>query len=153
MEAIRVRLPRAYSARARRAELIVQWLAQGRARPRGLQPALVPTDRLLERWGISMTGYSGGPHLARDPLSEIASRPQPARMPPLPDDLAAHVEHIVLTGERTAQRFVRRWYLRRWESVSSLARDLGVHREVIYGHWNATLWYMRNRFLTAELDV
>lgn len=150
---VTIRLPQAYSARARRAELIVEWLARGRARPRGLDAPLVPTDRLLERWAVTAAGGSGGPHLARDPIATLADRPLMARMPPLAPDVFDRVEDVVLASERLPQRFVRRWYLRRRESVSAMARDLGVHREVIYGHWHATLWYMRQRFAAAELDV
>lgn len=131
-----------------RRRTISAWLSG--TRTRGLPPVLLPTDRLLQRWAASQVGGVRGPHLARDPLATLALRPN-SGVPPLPDDLAVTVDRIVLEAEEYPRRFVRRWYLRRWESVSALAADLNLPRDAVYGRWNATLWYMRRQLVDASL--
>lgn len=113
--------------------------------PHGLDPMLVPTDRLLERWAVSQgtDEYLHG-------WSDVPARSRP---PPLPNDLAIIVDQTILHSTVQARMFVQRWYMRPGESVTVLAKALGLHRDTVHMRWRSTLWYMRVRFLEVNLDV
>jgi hypothetical protein len=125
------------------ARVIVKLLEE--SNPHGLDPVLVPTDRLLERWAVSqgsdeyLTGWD-----------EVPARSRPT---PLPDDLAIVVDQAILHSTVQARNFVQRWYMRPGESVTVLAKALGLHRDTVHMRWRSTLWYMRRRFIEANLDV
>lgn len=126
-----------------RAAVVVQFLAE--SNPHGLDPVLVPTDRLLERWAVTQGGdeYMSG-------WDETPARSRPT---PLSDDLAIIVDQTILHSTVQARNFVHRWYMRPGESVTVLARALGIHRDTVTMRWNSTLWYMRQRFIAVNLDV
>jgi hypothetical protein len=111
----------------------------------GLDPVLVPTDRLLKRWAVSQGGdeYMTG-------WDEAPARSRPT---PLPDDMAIIVDQTILHSTVQARNFVHRWYMRPGESVTVLAKALGLHRDTVHMRWRSTLWYMRRRFLDVQLDV
>jgi hypothetical protein len=126
-----------------RATLIVKLLEEGN--PHGLDPVLVPTDRLLERWAVSQGSddYLHG-------WDEVPARSRPT---PLNDDMAIVVDQTILHSQVQARTFVHRWYMRPGESVAVLAKALGLHRDTVHMRWRSTLWYMRRRFIEARLDV
>lgn len=126
-----------------RAAVIVEYLSG--ATPHGLDPVLVPTDRVLERWAVSQGSdeYMHG-------WNEVPSRSRP---PPLPDDLSIIVDQTVLHSTVQARTFVTRWYMRPNEPMSVLAKELGIHRDTVLMRWRSTLWYMRRRFIEVNLDV
>ena len=126
-----------------RAAVVVKLLEE--ASPHGLDPILVPTDRLLERWAVSQGSdeYLHG-------WNEVPARSRP---PPLPDDLSIIVDQLILHSSVQARTFVTRWYMRPNEPMSVLAKELGLHRDTVHMRWRSTLWYMRRRFLEVNLDV
>jgi len=126
-----------------RANVIVKLLEE--SNPHGLDPVLVPTDRLLERWAVSQGSdeYLHG-------WSEVPARSRP---PPLPDDMAIIVDQTILHSTVQARNFVQRWYMRPGESITVLAKALGLHRDTVHMRWRSTLWYMRRRFIEVNLDV
>jgi hypothetical protein len=126
-----------------RARAIVRLIEAGN--PHGLDPLLVPTDRMLERWAVSQGGD--------EYMSGWDEKPARSRPPPLPDDLAIIVDQTILHSTVQARNFVHRWYMRPGESVTVLAKALGLHRDTVQMRWRSTLWYMRRRFIEAALDV
>lgn len=113
--------------------------------PHGLDPVLVPTDRLLERWAVSQGGD--------EYVSGWEEKPTRSRATPLPDDLSIIVDQTILHSTVQARDFVHRWYMRPGESVTVLAKALGIHRDTVNMRWYSTLWYMRRRFIEVNLDV
>ena len=81
---------------------------------------------------------------------EVPARSRPT---PLPDDLAIVVDQTILHSTVQARNFVHRWYMRPGESVTVLAKALGLHRDTVHMRWRSTLWYMRRRFMEVNLDV
>jgi hypothetical protein len=71
----------------------------------------------------------------------------------LPDDLAIVVDQTILHSTVQARTFVQRWYMRPGESITVLAKALGLHRDTVHMRWRSTLWYMRRQFLEVNLDV
>jgi len=126
-----------------RAAVVVRLIAE--SNPHGLDPELVPTDRLLARWAVSQGGD--------EYMSGWDEQPARSRPTPLPDDLAIVVDQTILHSTVQARNFVHRWYMRPGESVTVLAKALGLHRDTVYMRWRSTLWYMRRRFIEVRLDV
>lgn len=126
-----------------RAAVVVKFVAEGNHRD--LDPALVPTDRLLERWAVSQGSddYLHG-------WDEVPARSRPT---PLSDDLAIIVDQTILHSQVQARKFIDRWYRRPGESVTAFARYIGCHRDTVTMRWNSTLWYMRRRFIEVNLNV
>jgi hypothetical protein len=126
-----------------RAAIIVKLLEE--SNPHGLDPILVPTDRLLERWAVSQGSdeYLHG-------WDEVPARSRPT---PLDDATAIVVDQTILHSTVQARAFVHRWYMRPGESVTVLAKALGLHRDTVHMRWRSTLWYMRRRFVEVQLDV
>jgi hypothetical protein len=113
--------------------------------PHGLDAELVPTDRMLERWAVSQGGD--------EYMTGWDEAPVRSRATPLPDDIAIVVDQTILHSTVQARDFVHRWYMRPGESVTVLAKALGLHRDTVHMRWRSTLWYMRRRFLEMNLDV
>lgn len=126
-----------------RAKIVIALL--GDSNPYGLDPVLVPTDRMLERWAVSQGSdeYLHG-------WNEVPARSRPT---PLPDELAIIVDQTILHSHVQAKKFVDRWYRRPGESVTAFARSLGCHRDTVLMRWRSTLWYMRRQLLEASVDV
>lgn len=126
-----------------RAAVVVQFLAS--SRPHGLDPRLVPTDRLLERWAVSQG--------SDEYLFGWDTIPPKSRPPPLPDDLAIIVDQIILRPPVQRRTFLTRWYMSPGESVTALAKSLGIHRDSVQMRWTSSLWSIRRDFLFVNLDV
>lgn len=126
-----------------RAEVVVRFLAQSQFH--GLDPELIPTDRLLDRWSVSQ-----GSDDAFLKWSDEAPRSRP---PPLDDDTAIVVDKIVMHSQVQTKKFICRWYLRPNEPMSVLAQALGLHRDSVLMRWRSSLWAMRREFLAREIDV
>lgn len=113
--------------------------------PHGLAPILVPTDRMLERWAVTQ-----GSDEWLLSLSDAALKSRP---PPLPDDLAIVIDQCILQSHVQARNFVTRWYMHPGESITVLAKALGLHRDSVIMRWRSTLWYMRSRLQAVSVDV
>jgi hypothetical protein len=131
------------NAVVKRAPIIVELLTHGT--PHNLDPILVPTDRILERWAVSQG--------SEEYLVGWQDVPPRSRPPPLSDDMAILVDRVILAAPVQTRNFVMRWYLRPGEPVCALAKALGLHRDSVLMRWRSTLWYMRTRLQWAEVDV
>lgn len=125
------------------AAVVVKFLEN--ASPHGLDPILVPTDRLLERWAVSQG--------SDEFLVAYYEIPQRSRPPPLDDETSIIVDKIVLSQPFQTREFAKRWYFRPGEPLSGLARALGLHRDTVLMRWRSTLWALRRSFLEVPLDV
>lgn len=123
--------------------VVVEFL--GGAHPYGLDPVLLPTDRLLSRWAVSQGSdeYLHG-------WNEVPERSRP---PPLDDDTAIIVDQVVMHSPVQTREFAKRWYFRPNEPLSGLAKALGLHRDTVQMRWRSTLWALRREFLKVALDV
>lgn len=106
---------------------------QSLRRQNSLQPALVPTHRMLLRWGES--GGNGLPN----PEAEIRE----THYDPLPPDLQTKVDDIV--AGCAWETLARRWY-RTNLTAQGLADEMRISRRQLYADWNALLWYFTGRF-------
>ena len=126
-----------------RAAVIVEFL--GNAHHRGLDPVLIPTDRLLQRWAVSQG--------SDEYLIAYYEVPQRSRPPPLNDQDAIVVDQIVMSQIYQSREFLKRWYFRPGEPLSALARDLMLHRDTVIMRWNSILWSVRRDLLDVPYDV
>jgi len=110
-----------------------------------LEPPLVIIHRTLQRWAV--TQGSDEVLLSWD---DVAPESRPV---PLSKDLAIKWDQLLLHGEPTAYKLIRRWYMRPGEAVVALARDLGIQRTTVYPRWRAYLWYYKGVAQALGLDV
>jgi hypothetical protein len=110
-----------------------------------LDPILVPTDRLLERWAVSQ---GSDDYYLRWQDGAPRSRP-----PPLDDVMSTIVDQIVMHSPVQTRKFTCRWYLRPNEPPTVLARDLGLHPDSLDMRWRSTLWALRREFIVHGIDV
>src|SRR5687768_11937827 len=82
-----------------KAAVIIQLL--GDAHPYGLDPVLVPTVRLLERWAVSQG--------SDEFLIAYYEIPQRSRPPPLDDEMAIKVDRLVMAQPYQTREFTKRW--------------------------------------------
>lgn len=134
-----IRIRRAKPAAA----VVVRFLEH--AQYHGLDPELIPTDRLLDRWAVAQG--------SDDLMLKWADEAPRSRPPPLDDDTAIIVDRIVMHSPVQTRKFVCRWYLRPNEPMCILARALGIHRDSVLMRWRSSLWAMRREFLVQALDV
>lgn len=125
------------------AAVVVKFLEH--ANYHGLDPILVPTDRLLDRWAVSQG--------SNDLMLKWSDEAPRSRPPPLDDDTAVIVDRVVMHSPVQTRKFVCRWYLRPNEPMSGLAYALGLHRDSVLMRWRSSLWAMRREFIMRNLDV
>jgi hypothetical protein len=126
-----------------RAAVVVKFLEH--ASFHGLDPELIPTDRLLDRWAVSQG--------SDDVMLKWEDAAPRSRPPPLDDDTAIIVDQVVMHSPVQTRKFVCRWYLRPNEPMSGLALALGLHRDSVLMRWRSSLWAMRREFIARALDV
>jgi hypothetical protein len=140
-------LPTGKVIRIRRAKpaaaVVVKFLEN--AHPHGLDPILMPTDRLLERWAVSQG--------SDEYLTAYYEIPLRSRPPPLDDEMSIIVDRVVMRSPVQTREFAKRWYFRPGEPLSGLARALGLHRDTVLMRWRSSLWALRRSFLDVPLDV
>lgn len=112
-------------------------------RHNALDPELVPTDRILDRWAVSVG--SGLPSGNWDDTPR--SRP-----PPLDDQTAIEVDRIILQLPHKYKTLVVRWYKSPLPRAA-IAREMGLSsRTGLYLEWRSALWYLRGRFHGVGID-
>jgi hypothetical protein len=125
------------------AAVVVRFLEH--AQFHGLDPELIPTDRLLDRWSVSQG--------SNDAFLKWSDEVPRSRPPPLDEDAAVIVDRIVMHSPVQTRKFVCRWYLRPNEPMNALAEALGLHRDTVLLRWRSSLWAMRRAFIAQALDV
>lgn len=104
--------------------------------PATLPADLIPTDRILQRWAVSIG--LGLPTEAWDDAR--ISRP-----PPLPDDLAIVVDQLVLKSPPRTKALIVAWY-KTPVPTPQVAEDQGMSLRSFYRAWHLSLHFMRHRF-------
>lgn len=111
-------------------------LRGGNYQLRQLDEELMPTDRVLQRWAVSV-----GMGLA---TQEWDDRPV-SRPPPLDDATAIVVDQAILRGTPRYRALVRGWYKTPTPSTT-IAEALGLSRAGLYLEWRCSLFYFRHEF-------
>jgi hypothetical protein len=97
-----------------------------------LDPLLRITDRILQRWAVSVG----------DGLPNAWAANPVAQPPPLPDDLAIDVDQEVMRAPAHVRTVIRCWY-RRSDPFSEIAAAFNYkRRESVYGAYRHALAYM-----------
>lgn len=103
---------------------------------RQLDEELMPVDRVMQRWAVSI-----GMGLPSEEWDERhVSRP-----PPLDDETAIVVDQAILAGKQRYRHIVRSWYKTPTPSTT-IAEGLGLSRAGLYLEWRCSLFYYRERF-------
>jgi hypothetical protein len=105
-----------------------------------LPPELLPVDRILQQWAMSVTG--GG----YEPWAETVV----AKPPPLPEDLALEVDQVICHSPRKIRILLSDWYCTP-KPVDVIARRIGCTRQSLYTHFRAALWYLRGVFESKSI--
>jgi hypothetical protein len=111
-------------------------------RGRRMDPELLPTDRLLRRWAVSI-----GDGLPSDEWQDNSK----SRVPPLDEDTAVKVDQIILRSPERTTRLVRLWYKSN-QPAEIIAERVGVSRSAIFVQHKAALSYLRGRFHGVGID-
>lgn len=116
-----------------------------RALPRELPPELLTTDRVLQRWAVSIG--SG------QPTDEWDDLPREARPPPLDDVTSMIVDQVVCKTPRMTNMFLVLWY-KTPKPVSVIAHEMQMRRESVYRSWALILNFMKWKFVgTRHRDL
>lgn len=115
-------------------------LNDDRAEPFALPRNLITTDRVLQRWAVSV-----GLGL---PLDEWDDQPRP-KPPPLSDDVAIVVDRCIVKSPPKTRELVTRWY-KTPQPVEVLARKLRISPRNVYRAHAVCLEFMRWRFENTE---
>ncbi len=114
------------------------WL--GRAAESMVPPELATTDRILQRWSVSV-----GLGLPTDQWMDcITSRP-----PPLDDATAIVVDQIILKSPPRTRRVAVKWY-RTQLPQPVIAEQLGLSERTLITAWRLTLNYLQWRFSESK---
>lgn len=115
-----------------------EWL--GRAFETVVPPELATTDRICQRWAVSV-----GLGLPTDQwMDGLASRP-----PPLDDVTAIIVDKIILKSPPRTRRVTVKWY-RTQLPQPVIAEQLGLTERTLITAWQLTLNYLRWRFSESK---
>lgn len=115
-----------------------EWL--GRAFEAVVPPELATTDRICQRWAVSV-----GMGLPTDQWMDcMASRP-----PPLDDVTAIIVDQIILKSPDRTRKVTVKWY-RTQLPQPVLAEQLGLSERTLITAWHLTLNYLRWRFSESK---
>jgi hypothetical protein len=119
-------------------------LRGGSSQLRQLDEELMPTDRVMRRWAVSI-----GMGI---PTDEWDERPT-SRPPRLDDATAIVVDQTIMRGLPRYRRLVRTWYKTPTPSTS-IAESLGVSRSGLYLEWRCSLFFYRGAFRdTGHADL
>jgi hypothetical protein len=115
-----------------------EWL--GRAAEWVCPPELATTDRICQRWAVSV-----GMGLPTDQWMDcVASRP-----PPLDDVTAIVVDQIILKSPEKTKRVVVKWY-RTQLPQPIIAEQLGLTERTLVTACQLSLNYLQWRFLESK---
>lgn len=105
-----------------------------------LDMELMPTDRVMQRWSVSI-----GSGLPRD---EWDDDPR-SRPPPLDDVTATVVDQIVLRAPTRTKGLIKDWY-KTPAASTVIANRMGISRSGLYLEWRAALTYVKFRALESK---
>lgn len=111
-----------------------------------LDPELVPTDRVCERYAVSI-----GDGLPSDKWADE----RPSRFTELDPETAIKVDRIIIDMKRSIPKYHRifcQWY-RTSLPRKEIAKNVGIPRSTLYLEWRCLLWYLRGRFQESGIDV
>jgi hypothetical protein len=107
-----------------------------------LPAELAATDRILQRWAVSIGDGSF------EGWADVLT----ARPPPLPEDLAVDVDQAIMRAPTWIRRLLKDWYKANRPADYS-AQWLGpmmglggMSRQAVYPYHRQALWYMRGVF-------
>lgn len=103
---------------------------------------LKTTDWIMHRWAASI-----GDGLYDVPWDDVPR----SKVPPLNDQTAIVVDQLIMQSGPNTKKLMGLWY-RTNLPKTVIARRIGVHRDTIYVHWNAALWYFRDKFISSPLS-
>lgn len=104
-----------------------------------LPAELATTDRVLQRWAVSI-----GTGLPSEDWRDL-----PARPPPLDDDTAIVVDQTILRSPERTRKLVRGWYCTD-QPNHVLAARLKLTERTLICAWHVSLWYLQQRFLASK---
>lgn len=104
-----------------------------------LDQELMPTDRIMQRWAVSIG--------AGLPSDEWEQTPK-ARPTPLDDESSMIVDHIVQRAPMRYRTLLLPWY-KGTGSSTTIQERLGVSRRGLYFEWRCSLFYMRQEIQRA----
>lgn len=107
-----------------------------------LPAELLGTDRILQRWAVSV-----GDGLYDVPWEDVPRN----RVPVLDDQTAIVVDQLYLRSPGSTQVLVALWY-RTPLTEGDIAKRLHIHRDTLHVRWNSALWYFRARFESSPLS-
>lgn len=112
----------------------------GDVAPGSLEAELVATDRILQRWAVSIgTGL---------PTERWDDRPISKPLP-LDDDTAIVVDQIILKCPPRTRRIVKAWY-RTPAPVHIIAEEMRMSRRGLYTAWRLSLNFLKLKFEMAN---
>ncbi len=113
--------------------------------PGQLDPELVPVNRIMERWAVSV-----GDGLPPEDGS-WNDEPQ-TNVPPLDDATAIEVDRIVMHQLPQKYRTLAlRWYKSR-QPREVIREQMGLGATSLRLEWRSMLWYLRGRFHGIGID-
>jgi len=121
------------------ASVAVRALSAGRPVPGGLSPVLIPVDRILQRWAVSIG--SGLP-------TDVWDDSRVARPPPLDDDSAIILDRIVLHAPRRERRVIVLWY-RTPAPTAVIAKRLNLGKTSLKLELHAAQFYVRAHIIAC----
>jgi len=112
----------------------------GRAAEAIVPPELVTTDRVCQRWAVSV-----GLGLPTDVwMDGIASRP-----PPLDDGTAIVVDQIILKSPEKTKRVIVKWY-RTQLPQPTIAEQLNLTERTLVVAWKLSLNFLQWKFIESK---
>lgn len=104
--------------------------------PGPLPADLEPTNRILQRWAVSI-----GLGLPTEDWDDMPK----AKPPPLDDSTAIVVDQIIVRSPPLTYRLIRDWY-KRPTPTPTMARNRGIALKSLYKMHQIALNYLRHKF-------
>jgi len=106
-------------------------------------PELLITDRILQRWAVSI-----GDGLPTDRWDDTPG----AQLSALDDDTAVIVDQMILRAPENKREFIKKWY-KTSAPRAIIARDLKIPRSDLNLEWFSVLEYCRERLEALGVKV
>jgi hypothetical protein len=123
-----------------RHELANDLLEQVAWKPRLLDRDLLGTDRICQRWAISIGSGMAVEQWEETPVS---------RLSPLDDTSAILVDRIILKSPRALKAVIIPWY-RGTSAAANLHIKLGITRPELHDRWRDSLRSLRRHFVATN---
>jgi hypothetical protein len=110
---------------------------------RGVPLKLAGTDRVLQRWAVSIGDGSSDMSWHEFARSQI---------PVLSDQVAIVVDQLICRSPGDVRQILELWYRRGQNPTVDIARKLHCRQSFVVYRWQLSLEYMRARFLESPLS-